>query len=49
LPFLTNQRENGHGCFTMLAAMFGGCSERQLDDSLGAWLCLVETQVRQVE
>jgi hypothetical protein len=38
-----------HGIFPMLASMFGGCSERQLDDLLGAWLHLVETQVRRVE
>jgi hypothetical protein len=33
----------------MLASMFGGCSERQLDDLLGKWLHLVEMQVRRVE
>jgi hypothetical protein len=47
LQLLTNRHENRHGVFPMLASAFGGHSEQQLDDSLGGWLCLVKTQVKQ--
>jgi hypothetical protein len=30
----------------MLASLFGGRGEQQLDDLLGAWLCLVKTKGR---
>jgi hypothetical protein len=44
---LMNRYKNRHGIFPMLASMFGGCTERSLDDLLGAWLHLTaETQVR---
>jgi hypothetical protein len=43
---LIKRCENRHGIFPTLASMFGGCSERKVDDLLGKWLCLVETQVR---
>jgi hypothetical protein len=34
----------------MLASMFGGCGELQLDDLLGAWLHpAVKTKVNEVE
>jgi hypothetical protein len=36
LQLLMNRHENGHSIFPMLASMFGGCSERWLDDFPGA-------------
>jgi hypothetical protein len=33
-----NIHKNRYGIVTILVSMFGGCSERQLDDLLGAWL-----------
>ena len=33
-----NVDENRDGSVEILVSMFGGCSERQLDDSLGVWL-----------
>jgi hypothetical protein len=33
----------------MLASMFGGCSEQELDDLLGAWLHEVKTKVNEME
>ncbi len=41
--------KNRHGVFPMLVSMFGGCSEGQLEHSLGAWVHLVEKQVNEVE
>jgi hypothetical protein len=47
---ITNRHKNSCGFFPMLASMFGGCSEQQVDDLLGAaWLSLVKTQVNKVE
>jgi hypothetical protein len=37
--------KNRYGAVPILVFMFGGCSERSLDDSLGVWLYLVEKQV----
>jgi hypothetical protein len=34
---------------TILLYMFGGCSERELDDWLGEWLYLVGNQANEVD
>jgi hypothetical protein len=45
-----NMYKNRYGSVEILISMFGGCSERQLEDSLRAWLyVLVEKQVNEVE
>jgi hypothetical protein len=44
-----NMYENRHGSVEILVSMFGGCREQQLEDSLSAWLHLVEKQVNEVE
>jgi hypothetical protein len=49
LQLLMNKHKNWLGILLMLASMFGGCGEQWLDDSLGAWLCLVKRQVRQAK
>jgi hypothetical protein len=50
MQVLTNRHENRHGVFPLLASMFGGHTERQLEDLLVAWPHLaVETQVNEVE
>jgi hypothetical protein len=36
LRLLMNRRKNSCGFFLMLASMFGGCSEQQVDDLLSA-------------
>jgi hypothetical protein len=36
-----NMYKNRHGIVTILVSMFGGCRERQLDDSLSAWLMCI--------
>ena len=41
--------KNRYGAVPILVFMFGGCSERSLDDSLRVWLYLVEKQVNEVE
>jgi hypothetical protein len=41
--------KNRYGAVPILVFMFGGCSERWLDDSLRVWLYLVEKQVNEVE
>jgi hypothetical protein len=33
-----NMYKNRYGSVEILVSMFGGCRERQLDDSLGVWL-----------
>jgi hypothetical protein len=45
LQLLANRHENSCDFFPMVASMFGGCGEQELDDLLGAWLCEVQTQV----
>jgi hypothetical protein len=50
LQMLTNRHESSCGFFLMLASTFGGCSEQELDDLLGAWLHpVVKTKVNEVE
>jgi hypothetical protein len=44
-----NMYKNRHGSVETLVSMFGGCREQQLEDSLSAWLHLVEKQVNEVE
>jgi hypothetical protein len=44
-----NMYKNRYGSVGILVSMFGGCSERQLEDSLSEWLYVVETQVNEVE
>jgi hypothetical protein len=41
--------KNRYGSVEILVSMFGGCRERQLDDSLSGWLYVVEMQVNEVE
>jgi hypothetical protein len=40
---------NRYGSVEILVSMFGGCRERQLDDSMRGWLYVVEMQVNEVE
>jgi hypothetical protein len=42
-----NMYKNRYGIVTILISMFGGCRERQLEDSLSARLYVVETQVNE--
>jgi hypothetical protein len=49
LQLLTNRHKHGCGFFPLLASMFGGRSERQLDDLLAPGSIMVETQVNKVE
>jgi hypothetical protein len=44
-----NMYKNRHGSVEILVSMFGGCRERQLDDSLSGWLYVVAMQVNEVE
>jgi hypothetical protein len=44
-----NMYKNRYGSVKILVSMFGGCRERQLDDSLSAWLYVVKMHVNEVE
>jgi hypothetical protein len=44
-----NMYKNRCGSVEILISMFGGCREQPLDDSLSAWLYVVEMQVNEVE
>jgi hypothetical protein len=47
---LLHTYKNRHGINTILLSMFGGSSERYLEDSLGMWFSLVvETRVNREE
>jgi hypothetical protein len=39
ISLLTNRCESRRGIVPMPVSTFGGCSERQVDDLLGTWLC----------
>jgi hypothetical protein len=44
-----NMYKNTYGSVEILVSMFGGCRERQLNDSLSGWLYVVAMQVNEME
>jgi hypothetical protein len=44
-----NMYKNTYGSVEILVSMFGGCRERQWNDSLSGWLYVVAMQVNEVE